>query len=44
MAVGQFFDPDEGKTEFSPQLLLRSMLSQQVSTFDKQLINSTLNV
>lgn len=30
MAVGQFFDPDEGKTEFSPQMLLRSMFSQQV--------------
>ncbi|KAL8136253.1 uncharacterized protein LOC141713714 isoform X1 [Apium graveolens] len=29
MAVGQFFDPDEGKTEFSPYLLLQSMVSQR---------------
>ncbi|KAK2985383.1 hypothetical protein RJ640_029340 [Escallonia rubra] len=29
MAVGQFFNPEEGKREFSPHLLLGSMFSQK---------------
>ncbi|KAJ0778195.1 putative GPI inositol-deacylase PGAP1, alpha/Beta hydrolase [Helianthus annuus] len=29
MAVGQFFNPDEGRKEFSPKSLLRSMYSQK---------------
>lgn len=38
MAVGQFFNPDEGKKEFSPRSLLLSSYIQEVNTFNKSSI------
>ena len=32
MAVGQFFNPEEGETEFSPSALLLSTYSQKVAS------------
>ncbi|MFS7975540.1 hypothetical protein Hanom_Chr10g00881791 [Helianthus anomalus] len=33
MAVGQFFNPEEGRKEFSPKSLLLSVFTQKVSSF-----------
>jgi len=37
MAVGQFFNPEEGKIELPPLLMLQSIYSQKVVIFMKQL-------
>ncbi|KAF5818742.1 hypothetical protein HanRHA438_Chr02g0081001 [Helianthus annuus] len=43
MAVGQFFNPEEGRKEFSPKLLLLSVFSQKVRDGDYN-VNETVNV